>query len=159
VKICPLIDCPEAIPTLVEWIIGEWHDIETRTPDEIAAQLRENLRREGLPITFVARRGAAFVGTASLDLSDLPSHDHLSPWLASVYVLPTERGAGVGAALIARVLAHAETCGVAEVFLWTAGDAGLYARRGWETMAMAQLAGRSITIMRRPRSRPPPPVP
>jgi GNAT superfamily N-acetyltransferase len=40
------------------------------------------------------------IGTVSLDFSDLPSHDHLSPWLASLFVLPEARGQGTGTALI-----------------------------------------------------------
>jgi hypothetical protein len=81
VIIRPLADMPEAIPLLARWFYAEWHDFDGRSLASIEAQLVENLARDSIPITFLAQSGSELVGTASLDLSDLPLFEHLSHWL------------------------------------------------------------------------------
>ncbi len=78
------------------WFESEWSSFDRRSVDVIESQLTENLNRDSIPITFVALRNSTVIGTVSLDLTDLPSHDHLSPWLASLFVLPEARGQDIG---------------------------------------------------------------
>jgi GNAT superfamily N-acetyltransferase len=85
---------------LAGWFHREWSTFDGRSVKVIEAQLAENLSRDSIPITFLAIEESILVGTVSLDLSDLPSHDHLSPWLASLFVLPAARGQGIGTDLI-----------------------------------------------------------
>ena len=58
----PLATCPEVIPTLAQWICDEW-PYEGRSRNEAEAQLRENLNRDRLPITWVCRDGGQPIGT------------------------------------------------------------------------------------------------
>jgi predicted N-acetyltransferase YhbS len=149
VRIEPLADRPDAIRLLAEWFHAEWHVYDGRSRDEIERQLGNNLRRDALPITFIATAGAEVIGTVSLDESDLPSHDHLSPWLASLYVVPSHRRAGVARALINHLVAFADSKGIASIYLWTPGSTELYERFGWTRMESV-LHGRSqIVIMER----------
>src|SRR5688572_2594307 len=117
-----LADLPEAIPTLAEWFHAEWHAFDGRSRSEIEAQLRDNLNRDSLPITFVAVDTTEVIGTVSLELSDLPPYDHLSPWLASLYVEPPRRRAGVGQALVSHAAEFARQRGLSTLYLWTAGS-------------------------------------
>src|SRR5687768_10556584 len=78
--ISPLADLPDAIRTLANWFHDEWHVLDGRSTELIATQLSENLNRDSIPITFVAHRHSELLGSVSLDLSDLPSFDYLSPW-------------------------------------------------------------------------------
>src|SRR6185436_10503819 len=98
-----LADVPAAIQTLARWFHGEWHSFDGRCIETIQAQLTDNLNRECVPITFVACKGTAILGTASLDDSDLPGFDHLSPWLSSLYVETAVRSSGIGSALVRHV--------------------------------------------------------
>ena len=116
----------------------------------ITAQLAENLSRDSIPITFVARRGSELLGSVSLDLSDLPAYDHLSPWLASLYVQAPFRREGLGSALIRHLLEFARSRGLGPLYLWTPGSTRLYERCGWETFASASCNSRPITLMRHP---------
>src|SRR5262249_2366167 len=101
--ISPLANFPDAIPELARWFYEEWHSFDGRSTEMIVAQLTENLNRDCIPITFVARRNSELLGSVSLDLSDFPAFDHLSPWLASLYVKPKARKAGIGGALVRHV--------------------------------------------------------
>ena len=118
----PLADHPIAIPILAKWFFHEWRQFDGRALPQIERQLRENLRHALIPITFLALRNAELIGTVSLDLSDLPPHDHLSPWLASLYVTPACRHRGVGRALVEHLMAFARAKQVPIIFLWTPGS-------------------------------------
>src|ERR1700722_17054514 len=96
ITINPLADLSAGIPKLAQWFFDEWHAFDGRSIESIQAQLFENLNRDSVPITFVAHRNSELLGSVSLDLSDLPPFDHLSPWLASLYVHTPFRGAGIG---------------------------------------------------------------
>jgi len=148
-RIVPLADDPEAIPTLAGWFHEAWSAFDGRSREEIAAQLRQNLQRQNPPITFLAIREKELIGTVSLDVADLPSHDHLTPWLASLYVIPTARGFGVASALITHLLTFARAQKLPLIYLWTPGANALYEKHGWRSIDTATCAGRAIQIMRR----------
>ena len=144
----PLADCAEAIPMLAQWFCEEW-PYEGRSRGEAEAQLRENLNRDRVPITWVRRAGGEVIGTVSLDLSDLPvpAYAQLSPWLASLYVIPSARGRGIGRALVNHLLDFARRSSISTVYLWTPGSTGLYEKCGWKIFDTATYAGRAITLM------------
>jgi GNAT superfamily N-acetyltransferase len=144
-----LADLPEAIPTLAEWFCAEWHAFDGRSRAEIETQLHGCLNRDSLPITFVAAEGAEVIGSVSLDLSDLPPYDHLSPWLASLYVVPPRRREGVGRALVNHLAGYARERGLSPLYLWTPGSTQMYEECGWEAIGSDNYGGRPITIMRR----------
>jgi GNAT superfamily N-acetyltransferase len=56
-------------------------------------------------------------------------------WLCDVYVSPTVRGKGLGAALVTTVRDHLASCGVRRVLLATADAHGLYAKLGFTPLA------------------------
>ena len=145
----PLANYPEAIPTLARWFHNEW-PYENRSLDARETQLRQNLNRDRLPITWVAREAGETIGTVSLDLADLPLPDftQLSPWLASLFVIPPARGRGVGPALVNHLLEFARNRSLAPLYLWTPGSTKLYEKCGWNIFDTAVLAGHPITLMR-----------
>jgi GNAT superfamily N-acetyltransferase len=143
-----LADVPAAIPALAEWFHAEWHHYDGRSIAEIEAQLRDCLNRDALPITFLALSDLELIGTVSLDTSDLPQYDHLSPWLASLFVVPTHRRAGVGRALVKHLVAFALVRGISPIYLWTPGSTRLYAECGWQVLCCDVYSGRPITLMR-----------
>ena len=146
-KICPLAHVPWAIPLLAKWFNREWQRFDGRSTSEIESQLTENLNRDSIPITFVAGDDLTLLGTVSLDLSDLPSHDHLSPWLASLYVRPRARGAGVGSTLVRHLEQFAVSRGFGPLYLWTPGTTRLYERCGWTITQRTTCHFLPITLM------------
>ena len=147
-KIIPLSNRPKVIPTLAQWFHGEWSSFDGRSMEMVAQQLQANLNRETIPITFLAVAGTELMGTISIEVSDLPPRDDLSPWLASLYVAPAFRRAGVGSALVRHVLDFARTRDLPELYLWTPGSPEFYERRGWTVFDHMQYADQPITLMR-----------
>jgi len=147
IAIRPLADRPDAVGLLAEWFCTEWNTFDGRSRREIEAQLRGNLSRDALPITFVALSGADVIGTVSLDASDLPAYDHLSPWLACLYVVPSQRRAGVGQLLVRHAVAFARERQVSSLFLWSPGSTRLYEKCGWRILRTDVYGGRPITLM------------
>jgi len=146
-EIRTLVELPGAIPLLAEWFHREWNQFDSRSRSDIETQLHSNLNHGRLPITFLALSRTEVVGTVSLDQSDLPDYDDWSPWLTSLYVVPSHRGTGVASALITRLLAFAKEQGVSPIYLWTPGDTRLYERHGWKTLCSDVYGGHPITIM------------
>jgi GNAT superfamily N-acetyltransferase len=59
-------------------------------------------------------------------------------WLADVYVLESERGQGLGKALVEAVVEHAEVRDLPRVLLATADAHGLYKRYGFSALQRAE---------------------
>ena len=148
VIISPLADVPDAIKLLARWLYDEWHVFDGRSTELIEAQLAENLNRDVIPISFVAQSDAQLLGTISIDVSDLPSFDYLSPWVASLYVLPTARGSGIGRALVHHAQQFATSRGYSLLYLWTPGSTRLYERCGWTIFERSTYNSKPITLMR-----------
>jgi len=144
----PLRDRPDAIEPLARWHFAQWgkwnpaNSVERR-----AEKLREHLEPGRVPQTFVAVDGEKILGSASLVAADLPSHHHLSPWLASVYVDPPARNCGVGSALVQRVAQEAKSLGLPTIYLFTPDRAAFYARLGWQVVEHAHWGGLDVTVM------------
>jgi len=146
-KILPLADVPDAIPLLALWFYAEWHDWDGRSTAAIESQLSQNLSRDCIPITFLAQSGADVLGTVSLDLLDLPPFDHLSPWVASLYVLPAFRRSGIGTALVVHAQEFATSRRISPLHLWTPGSTHLYEQCGWRISARTTYCSRPIALM------------
>ena len=91
----------------------------------------------------------ATFGSASLLREDLDGWEHLSPWVASVYVLPEHRRKGIGRLLVAHAVEEARLLGVQTVYLFTAGQEAYYARLGWSALERTQHGHREVVIMQR----------
>lgn len=140
----------ELLPQVATQLHNEWGSlypgkgIETRV-----RRLQSYLNVGRIPFTLVALEGDELLGTASAIESDMDSHPEWGPWLASVYVLPPRRGAGIGTALVHEVAARSASFGAKELYLWTEKSEELYGSQGWETIAHEEYKGREVGIMLR----------
>jgi len=143
----PMADAREA-DVLAGWIWNEWARHEPGISREASDRaVHEALGCARLPHFVVGRVDSTPIGCASIVATDLPTHPDLGPWLANVYVLPDWRGRGVGAALVARAMAHGAQV-APRLYLYTFGRPGWYERLGWRACDTGEYAGRSIVIMR-----------
>jgi len=143
-----IADHLEWVETVARWQWGEWGDLDPA--DSLGARiesLRDQTNPDRIPITYLALDDGDAVGGASLVEEDMSAHPELSPWLASVYVVPAARGRGVASALVGRVVAQAATMGVAQLYLYTPDAQGLYAKLGWRVIATEHFEGHLVTIM------------
>jgi GNAT superfamily N-acetyltransferase len=97
-----LIDHPEYIPQLAQWLFEQWDVIlGEKTPEARIEKLKAHMNRDELPIAWVAHASGQLLGTAALRVHDLEGREDLTPWLGGVFVASHFRRQGIGAALCA----------------------------------------------------------
>lgn len=142
---------PEWIGTLAGWHFAEWQHLYPEwTLDSVAAELALHRDPNRVPTTLVAVEDGVPVGSVSLIEKDLSGWDHLTPWLASLYVLEDRRGRGLGRLLVARVVDEARRFGIPSLYLFMPKHRAFYASLGWTELAVADAAGERVTVMRQP---------
>lgn len=144
----PLIDHLDLVPIIAQWHWQEWGttdiegDVETRTK-----KLRTDLRRDRVPIMFVALDGNVPLGTSALSASDMTTHPELTPWLANIYVAPAARGRGIAKALVLYAMQQAMAFGHLRLYLYTHTARGLYEKLGWQEIGEEWYEGHLNTLM------------
>ncbi|CAN7510412.1 GNAT family N-acetyltransferase [Bradyrhizobium sp. LjRoot220] len=110
--------------------------------------LRKTVHTAELPTVLVARHGDALVGSVNLLTSEMTIRPELSPWLAPLFVVDSERGSGAGSALIHAVIDHAAKLGFRRIYLYTSGTLpSYYASRAWRPIEEVGYLGKTRTIM------------
>jgi predicted N-acetyltransferase YhbS len=143
-----LIDCPQYLPQVAAWIFDEWgHLTQGLTLDKVETQLQDHLNRDAIPLTLVAIKDHIPVGTASLMLADMSNRPDLSPWLASVYVLPEYRKQGIGSQLVRAAEEIGHRLGVQKLYLFTPDQEQYYAHLGWSAFDQTEYRGEHVVIM------------
>jgi predicted N-acetyltransferase YhbS len=143
-----LADHSELAPLLAAWHHHEWAALMPEwSLEQAVAELRGHTGRRQIPTTFVALESGDLLGSASLLAADLPGWGHLSPWLASVFVVPERRGQGIGKRLVVRAVVEARELGVPTVYLFTAGQKAYYERLGWTVLERTRHHQAVVAIM------------
>lgn len=162
VRLLPISSVPRSVPTLARVHYAEWGALLpwwslAAAEEELADHARSD---RPYPSTIVAvgdtvrETGSEagdlgeLVGSVSLVDDDLPEYPHIRPWLASLYVIPAFRGAGVGRLLVDACTCAARASGFGECHLFTAGQEDFYARQGWEVTERIDYHGHAGTLMR-----------
>ncbi len=148
VSIHYLFEHPQYIPTLARWFQNEWANVNPEATYESRIQdLSSRTHESQLPLTIIATRGNDLLGTYSLDLDDMHTRSHLSPWLASVYVNPKFRRDGVGSFLVKDATIRAKHLGIQKLYLYTPDQAAWYAKMGWRELERVEYHGTVVTVM------------
>ncbi len=141
-----LVDVPRVLPVLARWFVGEWGPYYgPEGPGGAEADLQAAGDRDRIPICLVALDATGdAAGTIALRAESVPSHRHLSPWLAALFVTPERRRRGIGAALITALEGEARRLGYDRLYVATDVLTGYAERRGWRPFDEAPtLRGRS----------------
>ncbi|MFZ9629047.1 MAG: GNAT family N-acetyltransferase [Ilumatobacteraceae bacterium] len=158
VEIVPLTGSAHLAPVLASWHYDEWGHLYPPDVWSLATAEREfevMSRPDSTDRTWVAFDGGsrdvtAVLGSVSLlATDDLADFEHLTPWLASMYVVPPARGRGVATALMEAALHAARADGHDVVYLFTSGQEQFWADRGWSVIATATTEGHVSTVMSR----------
>jgi len=143
-----LADHDEFVAELAQWHHEEWAYL--RPGDTIEARtrrLRAACGRRQIPAVFVAFAGAELLGSAMLVAHDMATRPAYSPWVAGVFVTPSQRGRGIGTALVRRAVGEAAFLGVARLFLYTPGAEAFYVRLGWQSFERTRYRGVEVVVM------------
>lgn len=147
-EISYLADAPEHLPVMARWLHDEWdHMYPNATLETRTKRLEAQLNRDAVPLAVVAHRGNETIGSASLIASDMDTHPELTPWLASVFVIPAFRGQGAGRRLIARIMEECGKLGFEKFYLWTDKEEQLYASMGWELEFREEYKNQLASVM------------
>src|ERR1041385_4998794 len=99
-QISYLIEYPQYIPKLAQWLFEEWSAIlGEKTLETRIGKLNAHMNRDQLPIAWIAHADGELLGTAALRVHDLEGREDLTPWLGGVYVGKQFRRRGIGQAL------------------------------------------------------------
>jgi predicted N-acetyltransferase YhbS len=149
-EIQDLGDHPSWLPTLARWHYDQWGPLTGASSfDDYVACLAEAAASRAVPSVLIAVSDGELLGSATLVAADLPPRPELTPWLAQLFVEPTRRRDGVGAALVHAVLQRARQCHYPCVYLYTSGTLPrYYDRLGWRVVETVSYRHRERTIMR-----------
>ncbi len=136
------------IPVIAKWHQDEWHHI---SPD-LSTQSRIKLYRSyknsaAIPNCLLALINHKPVGSACLVASDMDTHTHMGPWLASVYVHEDYRCQGIASQLIEQCLQNAQQTGAKTLYLFTPDKTMFYQKRGWRLIESSLYHGEKVDIM------------
>jgi N-acetylglutamate synthase-like GNAT family acetyltransferase len=146
-----LADSPSAIDALAQPLLEHWRFALPDDTLEIRRQkLRTHCNRDSLPIAWVAHKDGVTYGMAALRVTDLPGFEHLTPWLAGVFVLPEHRRRGIGSTLCRHVEACAAKMGYSQLYLFTLDQQPLYEKLGWRYMEKSAWNGMPVDLMTKP---------
>lgn len=138
------------LPVVTQWTFTAWGHLHPgKTLQDAIEETISECGASGVPSIFVAMQDDIPVGTASLIADDMSIRPELTPWLASVFVLPESRGRGVASALVQRVEAEAQANGIREFYLYTPDQQALYQRLGWQPVECLVYRGEVVTLMSR----------
>lgn len=141
---------PDVVDTLAAWHHAEWGELmATWSLEDARRELREHVEASaGYPTTLVALdEDGRILGSVSLVATDAPEFAEYTPWLASLYVAPSARGAGVGSALVRAIVEHAHRLGFATLYLFTPGSPQIYLNCLWREQGTLRLGASDVVLM------------
>jgi GNAT superfamily N-acetyltransferase len=146
-KILNLRDKPELLETLARWHQGEWSQLNPgETLEQRIIRMQPFLNGKLIPNTYVAFDDVLY-GSAAIVESDMDSRPDLSPWLASVFVIPDYRNQGIGSALVRHVMQQAQQDNIEKLYLYTADRKAFYYKLGWRRIDEENYHGHEVSIM------------
>lgn len=146
-RIDPLADVPQHTATVMNWTFNQFGAAPGRTLADVIAGAHCFANTDRLPILFVASRDGEPLGCVVLRDQDLPGWEHLSPWLASLFVIPGARGQGIAAALARHLESVATGLGYARLYLHTPNSVTYYRRLGCTNLVQSDQVARETSIL------------
>ena len=143
-----LADTPHHLYEVATWLYQKWgHAKQGNSVQTTEARLTQELKTASIPCVLIATLDKKLLGVARLCEHDLETHLHLTPWLASVFVVPQFRSKGVGAKLVKSVEELARDLDINTLYLKTRDRQHFYNHLGWKTLESVSVEIDQTTIM------------
>lgn len=144
----------EFVPTLAKETLDHYRNVlPEETIESRSAKLRTHMNENTLPLALVAYANGEVLGMAALREHDLEGHEHLTPWLAGVFVRSKYRCRGIGSVLCLRMEEKAWLMGYSVLYLFTVDQQQLYTGLGWQQLGNGSWRGIPVDIMKKNRPR------
>lgn len=125
------------------WLKDDGYSLQDSI-EQLQAVARGDRPREA---GFIASFGSQPAGICLMVEEELnPLHD-VSPWLASLFVVPEFRRGGVATRLIAAIEDHARIQGVEKLYLYTVDAEALYLKCGWQVVDRVLEHGNPLALL------------
>jgi predicted N-acetyltransferase YhbS len=105
-QILPIADCEQHLDTAARWIWEEWKETSGLTLAQTRSQLTE---RSTCPPTLVAVVALELLGVIAFRRVKYRGREPLSLFINSLFVRPSDRGRGIGTALLSAALGRVGT--------------------------------------------------
>ena len=129
-------------------ILANYHakafgDSNERTPADRAKEMKAHAIKDptssAVPMTLIALIDNELAGSCKICEDDFDgARPNLTPWLATLFVVPEHRGKGVGSALANKAANEVKSSGCGDVlYLWACERdvaMGMYRKLGWEVI-------------------------
>ena len=127
-----LADHLDTIPKLASWFREQWPDYFANwSQSEMEQDFLQDASYNRLPIRLVAFEADELVGTIVLREQGSESMPEFQPELGGLYVIGSQRGRGIGTALVEAGMKLASDQGCEIVYATTVAAAGILERLGW----------------------------
>ncbi len=147
-QIVYLADCPLHVSLLAEWCHEQWGYLSPkRTLKEVENKFADLLNIDKIPFALVAVENEKPIAMASLTVNDMDTYPELTPWLASVYVVPEFRKKGIGKKIVQSVLEKAKEQQFQKVYLFTMDQEHWYAQMGFQVLEKTTYHDENVTVM------------
>ena len=143
-----IIKHPQHIPLIAQWHQSEWQHISPHLTTSLRIKNYSSYSLSAaIPSCILALVNNLPAGSASLVESDMETHPHLQPWLASVFVDKAHRQQGIATQLIDKCIDNARCLGVEVLYLFTPDQMNFYKKRGWEVIETCHYHNEKVDIM------------
>jgi len=128
-----LSERPDLASQTADLLLEVWPDhYGSAGPGNPQTAAAEGCDASALPLVCVAVEvGGSVAATCALKETSIPSHKHLSPWLAGLATRESHRKRGLGEALIAATEDKARSLGIKTLYCATYNAVTIVERRGW----------------------------
>lgn len=108
------------IPLVAEWQQELFGYLSPQvTMEQRMLRVQQTAIRHALPLTLVALTNEGKLQGAASLVPGTITHQHLTPWLSSVFVVPAYRNRGIASALTRRMASEASRFDFSRMYLFT----------------------------------------
>ena len=147
-RISPLVNHPELVPTVAQWCCEEWPWYYANGDLAAAcAYHQQTAQAARVPSGLVALEGSTLAGTISVIEDDMETRPELNPWLGCLVVAPEFRRQGLASRLIDEGELLAKRLAVPVLYAWTETLCRLLLSKGWAHVEDTAYRGRRVSIL------------
>lgn len=138
ITIVNLADEQEYLDEVSNWIWKEWSESKGAKLEDIIYRSKYSIKKDDIPMMFIAKCQNEVVGVVSLWRNDLLSRQDLFPWMATLYIKENYRNMGIGKKLQFKCIEEAKKMGYEKLYLITEHE-NYYEKNGWKFLEIAPL--------------------